>query len=997
MKPFVYIKILTFLLIGSSMSGQNCDRIQDSTVLADFFEAMNGIDWKQKWNLNGPVDQWQGITLNSDGCVTEIILPNNNLSGTFSVLNLKHLKKIDLSDNNILSTIPHFKNNSGLTYINLSGNRFRGNLPQFTDHPDLEEIIFSSNQLDGTIPDYGALESLKRLELNDNRLKGEVSSLSNLSGLVYLDLSENEMEGSLDFISELNSIEFIDLSHNQFSGPFPEIANLVNCEYFYVSDNNITGPFTWPINMPSLTGLDISENQISGNLPAPAAGNLENLQLFFASYNQFSGVFPQLTFPSLTGLLLGDNKFEDTLDLSNVETLPLLEQISFENNLITNIQISNGALNQLDVINLEGNRLTFIDLIPYENEIGDVLFVAPQKRIPFPFDEFTITRGNNYTLELNTDEDHTNSRFMWYKNGVRINVQANHTLPLSNVSPASAGEYSVVVTNRRIPELTLFSDTLEIFVNCPLEIEEQNIYLCPGETFTYKGETYFENQEIVDTVLANGANTCDSLYIFNIQNVTPDFTDTTFSLCTGDIYYFGPDSIELTESGYYIDTFSNHGGCDSIVNLRLNFLPAYNITMDVGVCPNDSLVYGDTVYFEDVLLIDTFQTANGCDSVVTRNVVFSDPVVTHTIHNICNGDSVFVQGVYYRSDVELVDTLVAKGGCDSISMVSVMVHENYRLSIDTTICTPQSVEFNGRDLDESGVYTDTLSTMYGCDSIVTLNLTVNPSYFTHDTIYICEGDSVLFDGQYFMEEGIFFTEEQTENGCDSTAVIDIRFSEYAIREISEDYCAGDTAWFNNEFYTQSGIYSDTIFSEQNCDTLLVIDLSFSEMVITDTIFSGTAADSTGIIEIEVEGGVEPYEFMWSTGDTTQSLSDIPAGIYDLLISDAIGCTDSFSIELPVGTFIWSTVKKLDWVQIRPNVLSSGQHNSLSIDVLRPMRNAVFRLYNMHGSLIRSTEYSVLNSGQTLHWDLDELTAGIYWFNALEDGKRTYQLEKLIIQ
>src|SRR5690606_26252419 len=121
---------------------------------------------------------------------------------------------------------------------------------------------------------------------------------------------------------------------------------------------------------------------------------------------------------------------------------------------------------------------------------------------------------------------------------------------------------------------------------------------------------------------------------------------TSEELCAGEIYYFGPDSIRLTQSGSYLDTFPNLGGCDSIVMLDLTFRPSYREVKDVGICPGDSFFYQDSVFYEDIDLVDTFTSVYGCDSIVTLEVRFTDPVRTRTQFDLCSGDSVRIDGKY---------------------------------------------------------------------------------------------------------------------------------------------------------------------------------------------------------------------------------------------------------------------------------------------------------------------------------------------------------------
>jgi hypothetical protein len=51
-----------------------------------------------------------------------------------------------------------------------------------------------------------------------------------------------------------------------------------------------------------------------------------------------------------------------------------------------------------------------------------------------------------------------------------------------------------------------------------------------------------------------------------------------------------------------------------------------------------------------------------------------------------------------------------------------------------------------------------------------------------------------------------------------------------------------------------------------------------------------AGDINGFIDVEVNGGVTPFSYLWITGATTQDLSNLPAGDYKVLVTDANGCT-----------------------------------------------------------------------------------------------------------
>ena len=104
----------------------------DKLSLLKLYNATNGVNWKVKWNLSAPVDNWYGIKLEGSKIV-EINLENNNLTGTLpaEIVNLADLIKLDLSRNGITGTIPeNIQELKSLESLNLSFNKISGKIPE---------------------------------------------------------------------------------------------------------------------------------------------------------------------------------------------------------------------------------------------------------------------------------------------------------------------------------------------------------------------------------------------------------------------------------------------------------------------------------------------------------------------------------------------------------------------------------------------------------------------------------------------------------------------------------------------------------------------------------------------------------------------------------------------------------------------------------------------------------------------------------------------------
>lgn len=99
---------------------------------------------------------------------------------------------------------------------------------------------------------------------------------------------------------------------------------------------------------------------------------------------------------------------------------------------------------------------------------------------------------------------------------------------------------------------------------------------------------------------------------------------------------------------------------------------------------------------------------------------------------------------------------------------------------------------------------------------------------------------------------------------------------------------------------EAGFYVATVTDASNCTaTVNVLITEPAPLVVAldqDIDISCFGADD-GSISIDVSGGTTGYNFEWSNGATTEDLSNLPPGTYDLLVTDANNCTESLSVEI----------------------------------------------------------------------------------------------------
>ncbi|MEE1226012.1 MAG: hypothetical protein UHM08_02800, partial [Bacteroidales bacterium] len=117
---------------------------------------------------------------------------------------------------------------------------------------------------------------------------------------------------------------------------------------------------------------------------------------------------------------------------------------------------------------------------------------------------------------------------------------------------------------------------------------------------------------------------------------------------------------------------------------------------------------------------------------------------------------------------------------------------NFDTVLSATICEGQVYTENNFNVSEAGVYTQTLQTVNGCDSIVTLNLNVNPVYNTDLFASICEGEVYNENGFNVNEAGVYSHTLQAVNGCDSVVNLTLSVNPIFNTNLSAFICEGET-------------------------------------------------------------------------------------------------------------------------------------------------------------------------------------------------------------
>lgn len=366
---------------------------------------------------------------------------------------------------------------------------------------------------------------------------------------------------------------------------------------------------------------------------------------------------------------------------------------------------------------------------------------------------------------------------------------------------------------------TFTLETIDLSV-LPLSFQTIGARICEGSEYIFGGDTLTESGTYTDTL--SNENGCDSILTLKLA-VQAYFDDTLQAvICPGDSYVFGHDTLE--DAGIYTDSLTAVGGCDSIVTLILEFAQVDDVQIEASICANEFYVFGGDTLTAEGSYVDTLTNTFGCDSVVTLKLSVLPLAFSAQEATICANDTYDFNGQMLQEAGVYTDTLTAENGCDSLVSLTLSVLPVAEMALFDTLCAFQTYDFNGQILDETGVYTDTLTAENGCDSIVTLHLFVYPELISVSSATVCEGQSYDFFGQNLDTAGTYSVLLTAENGCDSVVLLNLSVVQPADTAFSATICANETYNFNGELLSQPGVYSDTLSTVNGCDSLVTLTL-----------------------------------------------------------------------------------------------------------------------------------------------------------------------------
>jgi gliding motility-associated-like protein len=193
---------------------------------------------------------------------------------------------------------------------------------------------------------------------------------------------------------------------------------------------------------------------------------------------------------------------------------------------------------------------------------------------------------------------------------------------------------------------------------------------------------------------------------------------------------------------------------------------------------------------------------------------------------------------------------------------------------------------------KAGNYTCTATDINGCV------LMPQPSFnlTQPDILSITSTSSVSTDGSYNI---------QCHGG---TGSIDVTVAGGSVGSYSYNWTTSDGAGIVNGQQDQNtlraGIYHLVVTDENGCTIAADFTLTQPPVLVTELIPTHITCQgygfNNGSMNLNLTGGIGPYSYLWSTGETTQDITGLTEGYYSVTVTDANECqkTDSARVNLP---------------------------------------------------------------------------------------------------
>ena len=365
-------------------------------------------------------------------------------------------------------------------------------------------------------------------------------------------------------------------------------------------------------------------------------------------------------------------------------------------------------------------------------------------------------------------------------------IAASHTVVGTNISFGYSDEPLMNEGNWYFITYTQNTDSASLFFNGTfvnsvtsgdVGINNLNTFIGRRGNGSHPFDGIIDDVTMFNRVLTTAE--IQQLYQLGNYDITWSTGDTTSSI-----------TVQPTTTTTYSVTVSDGiSSCTDDITITVND-PQVDAGVDLDVCNGDDITLSGSG-------ADTYAWSGG----VTDGVAFGPTVSEY----------------YYLTGT---DTL----GCEENDSVFVTVLQPTTSSITESACDTYTAP-DGQTYTSTGNYTAVIPNAEGCDSTITIDLTITNSNTGSETVTECDSYTWNTNGQTYTQSGQYTEVLTNQIGCDSTVTLNLTINSSSSSTQIDTGLDSYTWSVNNQTYTQSGIYTAVIPNTSGCDSTITLDLT----------------------------------------------------------------------------------------------------------------------------------------------------------------------------
>lgn len=243
-------------------------------------------------------------------------------------------------------------------------------------------------------------------------------------------------------------------------------------------------------------------------------------------------------------------------------------------------------------------------------------------------------------------------------------------------------------------------------------------------------------------------------------------------------------------------------------------------------------IYSTGNYNQKLIAGDTLSTNNKYDLFITKTKL-CDPIPFYDTLYLCAGDSSYIPNLKTEHAGNYSQLVENSSGCDSIRYTHLVVYPSYPDTSVYSFCEGDSLLYQGNYYSKDTLFRYPASTVQGCDSSRVVLIQSDTATVTEFIGQICEADTFYFNNQEYFQSGTYFDTLQAISGCDSILKLHLTVNPKSYFQQNISICEGEVYQIGNSNYKKSGSYTDTLINNLNCDSIVTTFLSVDTLPINE--------------------------------------------------------------------------------------------------------------------------------------------------------------------